>query len=229
MKKNRIIHIEVQEGQLLPRGLVNSTTLHWREASPFKLLDRGIKNTVDYHTMSWDKRAIDLDDLMAPQSHIVTGVRFRIVGTHLNLEIRVTEMNFEKGKLMDPESTSIWVSNDNTDSSPNKRTPVQLTKPDVPTSPTFGKSVIDSSTNQYIEFTHTDLDRDASQTTVPFLDAQEVTSLPAFALAGAGIHHKGQKLSGGFVALKLITYDMGQHIQTPQPNDEDDLHIVTLH
>lgn len=63
-KVNRIIHIQIQEGELQARGFVNASTLSWKPVSDYKLLDRGIRNGMDYHTMSWDKRAIDLDDLI---------------------------------------------------------------------------------------------------------------------------------------------------------------------
>lgn len=227
-KVNRIIHIQIQEGELQARGYINASTLSWKLVSDYKLLDRGIRNGLDYHTMSWDKRAIDLDDLIAPVNHVVTGVRLRVVGTHLNLEIRVTEADFTTGRLIDPEETSFWKSNDNTESSSNKRTPVKLTRPDIPTfSPS--SSEVDSVTNQFIEFTHTDLDRDVGQTTVPYIDAQDVISRVPVALGGAGIYHKGQMLYGGFIGLKLITYDFQPYIQAPSVDDAtNDIKIVNL-
>lgn len=119
-KVNRIIHLQIQEAQLLPRGNVNPATVEWKPVSDYKLLDRGVRNNIDYHTMAWDKRAIDLDDLKAKPGHVVTGVRFRTVGKHLNLEMRVTEVDFVTGRLIDPE-TSVWVSNDNTETSGDER------------------------------------------------------------------------------------------------------------
>lgn len=214
-KFNRIIHLQIQEGELGPRGSVNASTLQWKPMSDYKLLDRGIKNGVDYHTLTWDKRSIDLDDLIAPSSHVVTGVRFRKVGTHLNFEIRITEADFKSGLLMDPLTTSVWISNDNTVQSSERRTQIILNRPDVPTNSRV-KSQPDSTTNQYIDFTHTDMDADAAQTTVPYVDAQEVTSIPPCAISGAGIYHKGLNLYGGFVAPKLITYDYSPHIELPQ-------------
>lgn len=229
VKSNRIIHIQIQEGKLLPRGTIDESTVRWVPISDYKLLDRGIRNGQDYHTMSWDKRSIDLDDLIAPQSHVLTGIRFRVIGTHLNLEIRVTELNFATGELIDPEVKSIWMSNDNTDSSAVKRTPVKLQNPDIPTL-SMTKSDIDSKTNQYIEFTHSDLDKDLGQTTVPYIDAQDVVSIPAVALSGAGIYHKGKPQFGGFIGLKAITYDFEPHVQIPEPNTEnDDIKFVQLH
>lgn len=202
--------------------------MNWKPVGEYKLLDRGIRNGMDYHTMSWDKRAIDLDDLIAPVNHVVTGLRMRVVGTHLNLEIRVTEADFTTGRLIDPLETSFWKSNDNTESSSNKRTPVKLKNPDIPTlSPSA--SEIDSTTNQFVEFTHTDLDRDVAQTTVPYIDAQDVISRVPVALSGAGIYHKGKPLYGGFIGLKLITYDFQPHILTPNAEDAEDIKIVNLH
>lgn len=230
-KVNRIMHIQIQEAELLSRGSINASTVEWKPVNDYKLLDRGIRSGFDYHTMTWDKRAIDLDDLQSPRTkdHVVTGVRFRVLGGHLNLEIRITEFDFVSGQLIDPDEKSFWISSDNTESSQgnNKRTPVKLKSPDVPTSSRV-QSEIDSQSNQFIELTHTDLDRDVAQTTVPYFDAQEVTSIPPVALSGIGIFHKGAPLSGGFVAMKLITYDFGPHIQQPQLSDIDDVKIVPL-
>lgn len=230
-KVNRIIHIQIQQGQLLPRGQINATTVEWNPISDYKLLDRGIRSGLDYHTMTWDKRAIDLDDLESPRTkdHVVTGIRFRVLGGHLNLEIRITEFNFTSGQLIDPDEKSFWISSDTTESSPGntRRTPVKLKNPDVP-SEIRAASEIDSEPNQYIEFTHTDLDRDAAQSTVPYIDCQEVTSFPPVALSGAGIYHKGTALSGGFLGLRLSTYDYGPHIQQPEISDVDDVKIVPL-
>lgn len=120
-KVNRIIHLQIQEGELLPRGGINSTSVQWKPVSDYRILDRGVRNGVDYHTMAWDKRAVDLDDLIAPAHHVVTGIRFRTLGGHLNLEIRITEADFVSGKLIDPTTTSYWHSNDNTVASLIKR------------------------------------------------------------------------------------------------------------
>lgn len=84
------------------------------------------------------------------------------------------------------------------------------------------------------------MDADAAQTTIPYLDAQDVISIPPCPisgkynfshfisklkstvnlfkrLSGAGIYHKGLNMYGGFVAPKLITYDYSPHIEIPQP------------
>ena len=75
----------------------------------------------------------------------------------------------------------------------------------------------DSKSNQYLNFGPTDLIKDAAQTTIPFLDIQPVVTNPPFPLSGAGIFHKGSDESGGFVALRVITYDFSNHLNIDVP------------
>lgn len=161
-----------------------------------------------------------------------------MIGSHLNFEILTTPFDFETGQLLDPETKSLYKDNPNTDSSFQKprytyelfpkfklflivffRIRVKLINPDIPIrSPS--PSLPDSKSDQYIEFTNTDVDRDAAQTTVPFLDAQQVESLQPVPLSGAGIFHKGHRNFGGFIAPKIITYDFSKHLQPAFPEAE---------
>lgn len=36
-------------------------------------MDPHVKNGIDYHTMVWEKRALDLDNLLSLQDHLLTG------------------------------------------------------------------------------------------------------------------------------------------------------------
>lgn len=68
---------------------------------------------------------VNLDDVMAPGSHVVTGVRFRFswdsIGTPrrkrgpIELHIRVTKMDFAKGRLLNLNN-SWWITPDYHDS-----------------------------------------------------------------------------------------------------------------
>lgn len=71
VKQNRMIHLQVQESQLMQFGKVNSSTTHWVPVSQFKMLDKGIKDGIDYHTLTFEKRQIDFDDLSAPIGHVI--------------------------------------------------------------------------------------------------------------------------------------------------------------
>lgn len=211
-KKNRIIHIQIQEGKLLPRGAIDENTVRWVPVENYKITDRNIYNKQDYHTLSYEQRIIGLDDLESNQTYLVTGVRFMMIGDHLTFQIHVTEFNFETGKLIEPEHTSVWESNNDV----SNKTEIILQNPDVPTClPT--KSKLNTTNKQYVKFTNTDIDRDAAQTTVPFFDAQPVTSTLPVPLAGAGIYHKGGKNSGGFIGLKIFTYDFSKHLHAAFP------------
>lgn len=93
------------------------------------------------------------------------------------------------------------------------RTELGLYLPDVPIfSP--AKSRVTSKSNQYMKFTFSDMEKDASQSTVPFIDTQPVTAnVP---LSGVGIYHKGRRGFGGFFAPNIITYDFKRHIRLPE-------------
>uniref|UniRef100_A0A182SFA4 Uncharacterized protein n=1 Tax=Anopheles maculatus TaxID=74869 RepID=A0A182SFA4_9DIPT len=114
VKRNQMLHLIVQQGQLLPGGDIANDTLEWVVPKPFMHTDTGVRNGVDYHTLSYERRAIDLDDVHVHPGYVLTGVRFRTLGSHLNLEIRMTEMNFTAGTLIDPNQ-SIWIGSEDAD------------------------------------------------------------------------------------------------------------------
>ena len=102
------------------------------------------------------------------------------------------------------------------------RKKLKINNPDVPTATNDG-SVIDSRSDQFLLFTHTDIDADAAQTTVPFLDAQPVAPEPPTILVGAGIYHKGRPGYGGFIGPKVVTYDFSPHIIDQFPDADSDV------
>ncbi|XP_034489780.1 uncharacterized protein LOC117793546 isoform X2 [Drosophila innubila] len=217
VKKNRVFHLQIQEGSLLPRGAINASTLEWKPVDEYKIYDRNVARGVDYHTMSYESRSIDLDDIQKTDDNtfVVTGVRFRVLGAHLNLEARLSEFDFKKGELIQPEVNSVWQSNDNTDVSGERRQKLSVHNLDVPTR-SIASSLPQSKHNQYIEFVNSGLDKDAAQSTVPFIDIQDVVSNPPVPLSGIGIYYKARLGFGGFVAPKIITYDFTPHVQVPK-------------
>jgi hypothetical protein len=95
---------------------------------------------------------------------------------------------------------------------------ISLKNPNVPTK-SRAKSLPISTPNTFVKFTHSDMGKDAAQTTVPFLDSQSVVNNPPVPLEGIGIFLKGQDGFGGFIAPKVKTFDYGpyvQAVQTPQ-------------
>lgn len=85
----------------------------------------------------------------------------------------------------------------------------------VPSESTLSSEPYPSENNQYVDFTNSGLDQDAAQTTVPFIDIQEVISSPPVPLSGIGVYYKGSEGYGGYLAPKLITYDYWPHVELP--------------
>ncbi|KAJ8915969.1 hypothetical protein NQ315_016646 [Exocentrus adspersus] len=102
VKHNRIIHIQIQEGKLLPYGYIDNSTIRWVPIDDYKITDNGIKNGIDFHTMNYINRTMYLDDLVINEAHhIITGVRFEYVDNHLRFEIYVSNFNFDNGTVLD--------------------------------------------------------------------------------------------------------------------------------
>lgn len=70
---------------------------------------------------------------------------------------------------------------------------------------------------------HTDFDKDAAQTTVPFLDSQPVIPVIPMPLSGAGIYFKSTGDYGGFIGLKVFTYNFGNHLDYSLEVPEEDI------
>lgn len=64
----------------------------------------------------------------------------------------------------------------------------------------------------WIKFTATSLESDLGSTVVPYIDSQDITSMPAVLLSGAGLVYRGANYSGGFLTMKLRTYKYGEHL-----------------
>lgn len=209
-KQNRIFTWRISERVLTPYGQVNNNEKNLLDLTPdatFRITDAGIKDGVDYHTLNWQNRSLELDVLQAPKGHVVTGVRFvlRPCGK-LALSIQATKFDFETGRLDVTPGSSFWLTND----TPGK-TELLLERPDIPTR-ALSKSVPDLRTNQFVQFQPTDRFADVAQSTVPFVDIQKVEPHQPQPLSGLGLYHKGQPLFGGYVAPKVVTYNYGPHV-----------------
>lgn len=70
----------------------------------------------------------------------------------------------------------------------------------------------ESDNNKFVKFQLTSLVKDGGQTTIPFIDTQKVYTKVPLLLSGAGLILRRAKGYGGFLALKLYTYDTNQFI-----------------
>lgn len=230
----------ISESTLLPYGRINTTSTSDEDGQSvpyyrlvanddFKISDRNVENGVDYHKLTWEKRALNLDTITAPANKVVTGVRFQLTADHhLALEILATDFNYETGMFfyfrmiwsarhlnlfrfvsskgqLENIHDSAWISN-----SKKEKTKLTFDRPDIPTlSPQL--STPDWRPDQYVEFGPTDRTKDASQITVPFIDALTVDGKPC-PLSGAGLYFKSRPGYAGFVAPVLIALNNEPYI-----------------
>lgn len=220
-KINRVIQLKISERELLPNGQVGSKVStvfdngktayfsdYWKTGELFSVEDFGIHDGVHYHTLTWSKRAVDLDTVVVSPDHVVTGVRFQIVDGHLRLEARATRFDHETGFLKFVNN-SMWVGNDS-----KQKYKLPLQNADISTR-SYEKSIpIRGSQDYYVEFGPSDVNRDAAQSTVPFIDATPLDAMTP--LSGVGLHYKTQYGYGGFIAPKVIIYDLDTHITPPK-------------
>lgn len=127
VKKDGVIHIQILEGEVLPYGGIGNDS--WKELDKFYYdessehfynNDRLGGRIIYQRGMDYARPDImNLNDVMAPEKHVVTGVRFRYAGDLLNhtthkqspieLQIRVTSLDFPRGKLINLDQSS-WIS-----------------------------------------------------------------------------------------------------------------------
>ncbi|KAH8351924.1 hypothetical protein KR084_000635, partial [Drosophila pseudotakahashii] len=210
VKRNQIFHLQIQEGELLPLGVINESTLQWKPVDEYSIYDKDVKESVDFHMLTFEKRSIDLGELKVENNSVVTGLRFQVVGTHLQLEAQFSRVDFGSGMLIEPRTTSFWISG----AEDQQRERLPLKDVHLPTESRV-PSIPFPSDNQYIEFTNSGFEQDAGQSTVPYIDIQDVVSDPVVPLSGIGIYYKGRDGYGGFLAPKIITYDFTPHVQLP--------------
>jgi len=74
-----------------------------------------------------------------------------------------------------------------------------------------GSTSPDSASNSFVSLGPSDAHSDAAQTTVPLIDLQPVLPKSPCLLSGAGVYHRGEPHSAGFVALRLFTLDLSTY------------------
>lgn len=207
-KRNGVIQFVIAERELNTYATINRSHIEyvWKLAEQFVPNDNNSRAGIDYHTLSYENRSLNLDTITGPSGHVVTGVRFKINSKgHLQLEVRFTEFDYITGQLVKLDR-SYWQSSEssgkhrlNTD---NLNIPTKSKKQSMP----------NFKENSYVRFGPTGKKADLSQTTVPFIDGLKVEpALPA-PLSGIGLFYKSQTGFGGFVAPKIVLYNFNSFI-----------------
>lgn len=205
MKKiDRVIQFIISERELLPFGYVNVTgrrSRTWIYSDESVNLLRDGRNGIDYHTLTRMQRSINLDTITLPLHQVVTGIRFQLNNENrLGLEIRATDFDYETGKLSNLDNSQ-WIG-DSTD----ERNEILIENPDSPTRTTNLQDPFESQ-HKFVVFRATDIKKDLAQTTVPFIETVNIEANEPRPLSGVGLYYKGEAGYGGYIAVKLISYD----------------------
>jgi len=224
VKKNGIIHLEIEQATALKEGKVDDSSRQWVQSQNLDPQNSTQKSLGYFKTMSYEERALDIDRLEAISGHVITGVRFQDLGGHLNMEVRVTPIRFSSGQLI--SQRTVWIGNYNTPVTIKQRTLLEIRSPDVPTK-RFPKSTIDSNKNQYLLFGATSAYKDVSQTTIPYIDSQPVAPQVGSWLSGVGLYHKGTSGSGGYVGAMIKTYDISRHLVSKKRDEQKETYILS--
>lgn len=84
VKKNHMVHLQIQEGKLLARGEIDPSSVSWKPVDNFTITDNNVLKNRDFHSLSWDRRAIDLDDLTGKDDQLLTGMSFELFNHQKN-------------------------------------------------------------------------------------------------------------------------------------------------
>lgn len=216
-KHNRVIQFSVIERDILPDAEVDPVVRYgpnaWKISDFDYLKSSESKEGVDYHTLTWDNRSMNLDTIVLPSNQVLTGVRFILIDGRLALQIRGTDIDFNTWKLMNLEQ-SVWINNA---ANLEERKKIEVLGRDVPTRSINLHNPVNS-VNKFIEFEPSDVRRDLAQVSVPYIESVLLEASDPQALAGLGLFYKTDQQYSGFIAIKLIAYDLQPTIEPPNPH-----------
>lgn len=197
-KVKKVFRLEIQQGELSGRGQIKQSTVEWKMFSNTDFKRQLSVDGDEIFKLEKNKNKIEFSDNKIPIDYVVTGVSFYERDGVIKLSTRGNKIDFETGKIFE---SAQWFNG-----SSRPKSELKLCEPDLPTSSVRSAPV--SEKDQFIKFTYSDFKKDAAQSTVPFFDAQNVVSEPnAVPLQGIDLFLKGEKGSGGFLSLKIKTFD----------------------
>ncbi|XP_076270236.1 uncharacterized protein LOC143202514 isoform X2 [Rhynchophorus ferrugineus] len=211
VKAERVLHMQIQEGQLLPGGHVNQSTVQWVPLESYKITDVGVYKNKDFYQLSYEYRSMALDNVEAPEpNYVVTGVQFVVVNNVVRLSVRFNKMDWMNGIILKNITETITATTKNLDEvrfDENVDVPILRLKTNLVTQ-----------RFKFVRFTHTGFDADAAQTTIPYIDVQPVYNKPAVPLRAIEIGYKENNPSGGFITPVIFTYNYGTLLNAKFPS-----------
>ena len=75
-------------------GTVIESQRKWSRSPELDVTHPDYREGKDYMMMTYEERSLDTDVVEAIPGHVITGVRLRKLGGHINLEVRVSSHKF---------------------------------------------------------------------------------------------------------------------------------------
>ncbi|KAK0097704.1 hypothetical protein PV326_014330 [Microctonus aethiopoides] len=220
---NNAIHLQIQQTNFSQDALIHNES-SWKELDTLYQDNSTTKNVkFHYEPLRHDLKSIYLDDIIVPANTVVTGVKFIVVNNSaFMLQVYGTPFDYATGKLN--ISGSAWFNALNYPLNPKdyerKRIEININESDDPIRSSQFK--YDRESNKFIKFIHTDVRKDAGQTTIPLLDSQAVETKPSFPLGGIGLSFRGRDGYGGYISPRIYTLDITQCINIEMINQMGD-------
>ncbi|XP_057340870.1 uncharacterized protein LOC130677949 [Microplitis mediator] len=235
VEKDGLFHIQIEQSELGAYGEIIEGTEEWKELDDFEYVtarlggfkiktDEGERQLVeedDFAFITDNNRGFHLDELTAPDGHVIVGARIGFDWIEDAVELTVLSWPFDylTGKLENPVKLSQasnleWINWKNS----QKRVPVNMQRNDWLLI-FFDEPIKSPKENSHFPPPHTMIDvqatgfrEDMAQHTIPYIDLQPVTypsvKIP---LRGLEIIHRSYGNYGGFLSLKLHTYNFTSH------------------
>ncbi|XP_008546279.2 uncharacterized protein LOC103570348 [Microplitis demolitor] len=246
LQQNNIIHVQIKQGKLLGLNRIQTTSNEWvplekttyfteKQYNRNSVVNNPFPNVNQNYSVLWNKqKSINLDDISAPTDTIITGVKFSHefpdkVDQHsrylspLQIEVQVTPYDYETGQLNPNDGDmSYWIlPKDATEPSDDySRDRKELSLPGLDNPTKYRINDLDSAPNMFVNFQASDLQKDASQTTIPLIDVQKVESKLPSSINQIGLIHRGYEGSGGFLSFKIGLSDGSSNIKTAMTDDQ---------
>ncbi|XP_015115237.1 uncharacterized protein LOC107039885 [Diachasma alloeum] len=185
--QNKILHIKIKQGRLMPNGWVDPSSNHWVDPpqKPEKV------------RISAVQRRFFLKDVIFPSDYAVTGIGF-YDDNGFGIKVEGQKFNFWTGTLLDDSIVMRETITHDEDDNSLKR----LFKP------TKSPSWLDLHTSPIENSGH-----NKSQLVRPRFNGLTVEVNPPTPLGGIGLFHQGSDGGNGFLALRLHSLDFKEDLK----------------
>ncbi|KAL7287243.1 hypothetical protein TKK_0018373 [Trichogramma kaykai] len=202
-----MLSIEAKIAKLLPSGKIDEKSQIWRgQNSKLCDLDKLVEYE-DYVKLSELRRSFVLDDVELGNDYVLTGVKFVYENGFNKLAARGHKFDFKNGSKERRKKFGYEFLLDNLDDPKYK---------DYFEVDSHNGGIKNETIVQFVKLMTTNSKTNVGQSVVPFIHKLPVLPEQLLPLSGVGLIHTGNKKSAGYLALKVIGYNLEPRISQPR-------------